>query len=318
MLAAQHISWTGQRSSSDEAGLNRAPGGQPQKVTCSDIDAASKTPTPALLTLGRRWYDPTLGRWLSQDPALADTLATQRPAPIALADTVNLYLYVGANPLNLADPTGLGPLDWVGRKIRDLLAGWALAKGEGHDWSTGQPKGTKTEQVERKSPKGGKKEGTEEPEEEPAEPPKAQRVNWLEADAARKAQAKLDEQIRVWSSWGPASRKRLARRGSSSAEESRRGKSPSGSPQPLQRPKRARQPLFEARWQPWFAEMSRAGAGEKRHSDGKLRRGRRRASGPCASDQRSFGAAARAINRYPLAATTKPKLSPHLPNTTSA
>ena len=39
-----------------------------------------------------RWYDPTPGRFLSEDPAASDA---------------NLYRYVGNNPLNATDPTGL-------------------------------------------------------------------------------------------------------------------------------------------------------------------------------------------------------------------
>ncbi len=41
-----------------------------------------------------RVYDPALGRWLSRDP-------------IAEAGGINLYGYVGGNPVNLIDPLGL-------------------------------------------------------------------------------------------------------------------------------------------------------------------------------------------------------------------
>ena len=42
----------------------------------------------------QRWYDPTLGRFLSQDP-------------IGFAGGLNQYGYVGGNPTNYVDPMGL-------------------------------------------------------------------------------------------------------------------------------------------------------------------------------------------------------------------
>jgi RHS repeat-associated protein len=62
-----------------------------------------------LLQFGRRWYDPALGRWLSQDPLLADVLVARRDVTAAVMDVANLYLYVGNSPLNFVDPSGLGP-----------------------------------------------------------------------------------------------------------------------------------------------------------------------------------------------------------------
>jgi RHS repeat-associated protein len=43
-----------------------------------------------------RWYDPEMGRFLSEDPS-----------GIAGGDDANLYRYVGNSPLNFTDPTGL-------------------------------------------------------------------------------------------------------------------------------------------------------------------------------------------------------------------
>ncbi len=46
------------------------------------------------------YYDPELGRWVSKDPI-----------GFAGGDT-NLYSYVGQNPVNWSDPTGLARGDW--------------------------------------------------------------------------------------------------------------------------------------------------------------------------------------------------------------
>ena len=48
---------------------------------------------------GQRWYDPPTGGWLSEDPSGFN------------AGDMNLYRYVGNNPVNYVDPSGL---DWSG------------------------------------------------------------------------------------------------------------------------------------------------------------------------------------------------------------
>jgi RHS repeat-associated protein len=46
-----------------------------------------------LIYFGQRYYDPCLGRWLTQDPA-------------GSMDSSNLYQYVFNNPVRFVDPTG--------------------------------------------------------------------------------------------------------------------------------------------------------------------------------------------------------------------
>jgi hypothetical protein len=61
-------------------------------------------------------YDPTIGRWISQDPI-----------GFAAGDA-NLYRYVGNRPASLLDPTGLAPEffeDYVGL----ALLGWWVTRG---------------------------------------------------------------------------------------------------------------------------------------------------------------------------------------------
>jgi RHS repeat-associated protein len=55
-----------------------------------------KLPDTGLWIANYRIYDPTLGRWLSRDP-------------IGEAGGMNLYGYVGNNPVNNIDPLGLSP-----------------------------------------------------------------------------------------------------------------------------------------------------------------------------------------------------------------
>jgi len=61
-----------------------------------------------------RNYDPELGRWLSRDPLQKAEL---REGP-------NLYAYVGNNPVNLTDPSGLGAeqccMDLIDKLLSDL------------------------------------------------------------------------------------------------------------------------------------------------------------------------------------------------------
>jgi RHS repeat-associated protein len=56
-------------------------------------------PETGLYHTGARYYDPRLGRFL-------------QPDPIGQAGGVNLYAYVGNDPLNAVDPSGLCPACW--------------------------------------------------------------------------------------------------------------------------------------------------------------------------------------------------------------
>jgi hypothetical protein len=50
--------------------------------------------------MGARFYDPTIARWLSEDPVKGF-------APLSLNFYAYFYAYVGNNPLMLTDPTGM-------------------------------------------------------------------------------------------------------------------------------------------------------------------------------------------------------------------
>jgi len=67
-----------------------------------------------LYYIGARWYDPSLGRFLSLDPELGQTSAPQ---------TINRYVYCLNNPLRVTDPTGEG---WLSK----LSKWWDNAKSE--------------------------------------------------------------------------------------------------------------------------------------------------------------------------------------------
>lgn len=64
--------------------------GQPLRYMARELDSAT-----GLYYVRNRWYDPSLARFASEDPA-------------GLAAGVNTYAYVGNDPMNRRDPSGLG------------------------------------------------------------------------------------------------------------------------------------------------------------------------------------------------------------------
>ncbi|MER7765013.1 RHS repeat-associated core domain-containing protein [Streptomyces sp. NPDC097619] len=76
--------------------------------------------TTGYLKYGQRWYDPTTGRFTSQDPLtfLADPAQGNR------------YAYAGADPVNNIDPTGRALLDALGPAGDLIQAGSHLLEGD--------------------------------------------------------------------------------------------------------------------------------------------------------------------------------------------
>src|SRR4029077_8725336 len=67
-----------------------------------------------LYHMGERYYDPGLGRWLSEDPA-------------GIAGGLNLYAYVGNDPVNGLDPSGRWHCVtyWSNKPYPDKISCWA-------------------------------------------------------------------------------------------------------------------------------------------------------------------------------------------------
>jgi len=95
-----------------------------------------------------RWYDPQLGRFISEDP-------------IGLGGGGNLYAYVENDPLDAVDPEGLVPKDkWYGYNNKDFRRWFHRCHEQGGE---GRQNATKDEMeiahrewVSRGSPRGGK------------------------------------------------------------------------------------------------------------------------------------------------------------------
>ncbi len=68
-----------------------------------------------------RYYDPALGRYVTADP-------------IGLVGGVNLYAYVGGDPVNLSDPDGLCPMCVIAAQYLRCVANCMVDKGAGQAW----------------------------------------------------------------------------------------------------------------------------------------------------------------------------------------
>jgi len=85
-----------------------------------------------LTYLRARWYDPQTGRFLTRDPM---------PGSVVAPATLNLYVYVAANPVNRQDPSGRVCLPCIGALIgagAGLGGYWASTVVTGHRFDVGQ------------------------------------------------------------------------------------------------------------------------------------------------------------------------------------
>ncbi len=68
-----------------------------------------------LYKIGQRYYQPTTGRWTQTDPLNRSTNPTNPPE-------ASPYIYVGNNPINYSDPTGMSHIGCTGAMVASFAA----------------------------------------------------------------------------------------------------------------------------------------------------------------------------------------------------
>ena len=101
-------------------GIHMIRSGHPGELACRPFKYAGQvgifTESDNLYYMRARYYDAEVGRFISEDPA-------------GFIDGPNLYAYVGGNPVNAVDPTGLCP--WcIPGAVGALIGGTANAAAE--------------------------------------------------------------------------------------------------------------------------------------------------------------------------------------------
>jgi len=92
-----------------------------------------------LIRFGFRWYDPKIGRWISQDPLLARSLAVDSDFGGMTNELRNLYAYAGNNPMNSIDFSGLGFLQELQARVFVSWLRWVARGVEARDKSKSDP-----------------------------------------------------------------------------------------------------------------------------------------------------------------------------------
>ncbi|MGQ0568317.1 MAG: RHS repeat-associated core domain-containing protein, partial [Armatimonadota bacterium] len=105
------------------------------RFTGAELDA-----TTGLYHMGARFYDPTIGRWLSEDPVQDKSF---EPA------TLNFYAYVVNNPTLLIDPHGTDPFEDVDSTGDDFHQALENARREGAALGAGQVESRKIDEAAR-------------------------------------------------------------------------------------------------------------------------------------------------------------------------